>query len=92
MEPEQVSQNEVKRAVIALKNTNPTEIDDFALQYPEDTLAVILSYIRTVINTSIAADIFLEIWKRAIVEAMHISWDQNEPSYFRLISLLPCPI
>ena len=87
--PMQVSQHEVKRAIFALKNTNSTGIDGLALQYLKDSLIVTLPYISTVINSSIANEIFPEIWKHAIIKTIHKSGDKNDPSNFRPISLLP---
>lgn len=87
--PKQVSQHEVKRAVFSLKNTNATGIDGIALQYIKDSLPITLPHISTVINTSIANEVFPEIWKHAIIKAFHKSGDKEEPSNFRPISLLP---
>ena len=87
--PKPVSQHEVKRAVFALKNTNSTGIDGLALQYLKDSLIITLPYISTVINTSIVNELFPEIWKHAIIKAIHKSGDKDEPSNFRPISLLP---
>ena len=87
--PKQVSQHEVKRAVFSLKNTNATGIDGIALQYIKDSLPITLPHISTVINTSIANEVFPEIWKHAIIKAIHKSGDKEEPSNFRPISLLP---
>jgi hypothetical protein len=87
--PMQVSQHEVKRAIFALKNTNSTGVDGLALQYLKDSLTVTLPYISTVINSSIANEIFPEIWKHAIIKTIHKSGDKNDPSNFRPISLLP---
>ena len=87
--PKQVSQHEVRRAIFALKNTNSSGIDGLALQYLKDSLIVTLPYISTVINTSLANETFPEIWKYAIIKAIHKSGDKNEPSNFRPISLLP---
>ena len=72
-----------------MNNSNACGSDGMPLKFIKDALPVIVSYLTTIMNTSIVTGNFPTTWKYSIVVPILKTGDVNNPSNYRPISLLP---
>ena len=87
--PRPVDANTVILTIKHLKSTNSAGTDGITLRFLKDSLTVTISYLTTIINTSIVTGKFPSAWKQATVIPIYKSGDRNSVSNYRPISLLP---
>ena len=72
-----------------MNNSEACGSDGITLRFLNDSLPVLVSYLTTIMNTSIVTGIFPTAWKLSIVVPILKTGDVNDPSNYRPISLLP---
>ncbi len=65
--PEPVDTSTVILTIKHLNKSNSACWDDVKLGYLKDSLPVTITYLTTIINTSIVTGVFPSVWKRATV-------------------------
>ena len=87
--PQPVDVNTVILTIKGLNETSSVGSDGIPMKFVKDTLYITAFYITCIINTSIVTGVFPATWKHALVIPILKSGDNNDPSNFRPISLLP---
>ena len=86
-----VSEYEVEKVVMNLKNSSATGHDDINTNALKKMLPSILTSLTYVINLSLHHGVFPRIWKLAkVMPLWKNSGDKTEMKFYRPIALLPC--
>ena len=87
--PKPAALKDVRQIIFSMKNTKATGHDNLSLKFIKDGFFVIGPLLLCIINTSIATNTFPDTWKHSIIKPLLKSGDEQLPSNYRPISLLP---
>ncbi|KAI5636779.1 reverse transcriptase (RNA-dependent DNA polymerase) domain-containing protein [Phthorimaea operculella] len=82
-------ENEVRKEVISLKNTNSEGYDEISTKIIKACIDIILPILTHLINLSFTTGTFPEALKLAIVKPLHKKESKTEMSNYRPITLIP---
>ncbi len=87
--PEPTEWQTLVLTIAHMNNSDACGSDGIPLRFFNDSLPVIVSYLTSIMNTSIVTVIFPTAWKFSIVVPIVKTGNINDPRNYRPISLLP---